>query len=409
MAQEGNRYDLGVTGSGAQSRVSDSDLNSILGGQRDLLAGERYQLAANDTGTMSDAGRGLINRNETGPHTDSTTAFRNQDGEWELAPVSVSASRNDSSPSGAYDAQGNPLSIERYLSHSGPIFDAQGNSLGQLGGAPLEIEIRGSAATESDTATSFMRGYNGEYRSVMEGEAPLAETVGRYAGAAVDSFKNFGDAMTGAGSMRNAMASWRRGDYGLSLVQGATSFAEAGSTVFSFGTAGAIRSAGTVTLRTEAEVVVANTGDKQYGVAFFGESNLGYYTRETATIGREGKSFFFMPVEDSAVVKNAADAARYTGRAPSAEAAYLQGGDVYGLSFPTDGMKISRPTAADAGGWPHFLEGGNTAVRLGDGPGAGYLVNSTREFVIPGGSTVPSGSALFKLGPNGEWIPIRKF
>jgi hypothetical protein len=148
---------------------------------------------------------------------------------------------------------------------------------------------------------------------------------------------------------------------------------------------------------------------KDYGVAFFGDSNLGYYTRDKATIGRDGKSFFFMPAEDSAVVKNAADAARYTGRAPSAEAAYLQGGDIYGLSFPTTGMQVRPPTAADAGGWPHFLEGGHTAVKLGDGPGAGYLVNPTREFVIPGGQAVPEGSVLFKLGPDGEWQTLRKF
>jgi hypothetical protein len=147
----------------------------------------------------------------------------------------------------------------------------------------------------------------------------------------------------------------------------------------------------------------------QYGVAFFGESNLKYYSVESATIGRQGKSFFIMPLEDSAVVRNASDAARYTGRAPSVEAAYLEGGHIYGLSFPTNGLKISIPTAADAGGWPHFLEGGRTAVRLGEGSSAGYLVNPTREFVVPGGKAVPKGSALFKLGPNGEWIPIRIF
>ncbi|SEL93993.1 hypothetical protein SAMN05216359_1311 [Roseateles sp. YR242] len=153
----------------------------------------------------------------------------------------------------------------------------------------------------------------------------------------------------------------------------------------------------------------AAAADKSYGVAFFGDSNLGYYTRDGATIGRSGKSFFMMPLEDSAMVKNAADAALYMGRAPSAESAYLNGGDIYGLSFPTNGMTITRPTAADAGGWPHFLEGGNTAVRLGDGPNAGYLVNPTREFVIPGGNQVPSGSVLFQLGPNGEWIPMKRF
>jgi hypothetical protein len=82
---------------------------------------------------------------------------------------------------------------------------------------------------------------------------------------------------------------------------------------------------------------------------------------------------------------------------------------LFGLSFPNDGMKTSVPTAADTAGWPHYLEGGHTAVKTGDGPNAGYLVNSTREFVTPGGSPVPEGSVLFKLGPNGEWIPIRSF
>lgn len=72
-------------------------------------------------------------------------------------------------------------------------------------------------------------------------------------------------------------------------------------------------------------------------------------------------------------------------------------------------MSVSQPTAADAGGWPHFLEGGNTAVKTGDGPTAGYLVNPTREFVMPGGDPVPPGSVLFKLGPNGDWIPMRKY
>jgi len=72
-------------------------------------------------------------------------------------------------------------------------------------------------------------------------------------------------------------------------------------------------------------------------------------------------------------------------------------------------MKTSVPTAADAAGWPHYLEGGHTAVKTGDDPNAGYLVNSTREFVTLGGSPVPEGSVLFRLGPNGEWIPIRSF
>jgi RHS repeat-associated protein len=152
----------------------------------------------------------------------------------------------------------------------------------------------------------------------------------------------------------------------------------------------------------------AATAD-EYGVAFFGENNLRYYNSESATLGREGKSFFFMPAEDAGIVKTPGDAARYTGRAPSAEKAYLEGGDIYGIKFPTKGMEVRQPTALDADGWPHFLEGGHTAVRLGEGPNAGYLINPTREFVVPGGSPMPSGSQLFKLGPGGEWIPMKQF
>jgi hypothetical protein len=153
----------------------------------------------------------------------------------------------------------------------------------------------------------------------------------------------------------------------------------------------------------------ATAAAKDYGVAFFGEDNLRYYTPDKATIGRDGRSFFMMPLEDAAIVRSSGDAARYTGMAPSAQGAYLSGGDTFGLSFPTEGMALTRPTAADAMGWPHYLEGGNTAVRLSDGPNAGYLLNPTREFVTPGGNAVPNGSVLFKLGTGGEWMPIKRF
>lgn len=151
------------------------------------------------------------------------------------------------------------------------------------------------------------------------------------------------------------------------------------------------------------------TIENEYGVAFFGQDNKAYYTPANATIGRSGRPFFLMPLEDSGIVKNAGDAARYTGMAPSAQKAYLSGGDIYGLSFPLDGMSLAKPTAADAMGWDHYLEGGTTAVKTGDGPTAGYLVNQTREFVIPGGNPVPPGSVLFQLGENGEWIPIKRY
>jgi hypothetical protein len=94
--------------------------------------------------------------------------------------------------------------------------------------------------------------------------------------------------------------------------------------------------------------------------------------------------------------------------APSAQNAYRNGGNINGFSFPIDDLSVARPTVADAGGWPHFLEGGNTAVKL-EGPNAGYMVTPVREFITPGNSPVPRGSVLFEVGPNGEWIPLRKW
>lgn len=167
---------------------------------------------------------------------------------------------------------------------------------------------------------------------------------------------------------------------------------------------------------TDAAALTAKAAQpSDYGVAFFGNSNLGYYTGETATLGRSGGSFFFMPIEDSGVIANAADASRYTGRAPSADLAYVDvanktagDGVIYGISFPLEGKSTRVPTAADAGGWPHFLEGGHTAVRI-EGDKGGFLVNPTREFVLPGGDPVPRGSMLFQLGENGSWMPLKMF
>ena len=113
-----------------------------------------------------------------------------------------------------------------------------------------------------------------------------------------------------------------------------------------------------------------------------------------------------MPLEDSSVVTNAASAYRYTGGAPSLDRAYTSGGEVYGVEFPLDGLSPRLPAVADTP-LRNFLEGGNTALRSGRDGSGGYLVNPTREFVVPGGGSMPSGSTLFKIGPNGTRIPIR--
>jgi LysM repeat protein len=101
--------------------------------------------------------------------------------------------------------------------------------------------------TESTWQGNFMRGYRGDYRSVMEGPAPTSETIGRYSGEVVDSFKNFGMSMSGARSMNAAQVSWNAGNYGTSLVQGATAFGEAGMTVFGFGLGSTARYGATMT------------------------------------------------------------------------------------------------------------------------------------------------------------------
>jgi hypothetical protein len=143
-------------------------------------------------------------------------------------------------------------------------------------------------------------------------------------------------------------------------------------------------------------------------VAFFdGESYKKYWNSSDSTLGPRDKSFFVMPVEDSAAVHNAGDAARYTGMSPATQRAYTQGGDVYGISFPAAGYSARLPTAEDAGHWAHFLEGGHTAVRT-EGPKGGFLINPTRERVIPGGGKIPAGAVIFKLGSQGEWIIVRR-
>ena len=103
--------------------------------------------------------------------------------------------------------------------------------------------------------------------------------------------------------------------------------------------------------------------EPDYRVAFFGDDNKAYCTPANATIRRAGRLFFLMPLENSGIVKNAGDAARYTGMAPSAQKAYVNRGEINGLSFPLDGMTLTKPTAADARGWAHYLEGGTTAVK----------------------------------------------
>ncbi len=94
--------------------------------------------------------------------------------------------------------------------------------------------------------------------------------------------------------------------------------------------------------------------------------------------------------------------------APSVARAYTSETPVYGVSFPTGVLSPRVPTTADANGWIHYLEGGRTAVFTG-GEKGGYLLNSTREFIVPGGGAMPHGSVLFRLEESGAWTPIRRW
>lgn len=148
--------------------------------------------------------------------------------------------------------------------------------------------------------------------------------------------------------------------------------------------------------------------NEQMGVYFFGERGLPYLDRTEATLGRAGEVHFFMPLQDARIIRNASDAARHTGNAPSVLEAYVNGRSVYGIAFPTRGLNVRIPTTADSGGYPHFLEGGRTAVRTAD-PNGGYLINRTRELVTPGGQQMPNGSNMFRVNPDGSWTPVRRY
>lgn len=124
-------------------------------------------------------------------------------------------------------------------------------------------------------------------------------------------------------------------------------------------------------------------------------------------LGREGGGFFVMPLSDSARVVDNVSAAIQSGMAPSAERAWLGGGDLFGVSIPMKGLEVKLPTAVDANGWRHFFEGGQTAVNVKNTDW--FLQNTTREFVIPGGQyALPKGTTVFRVGEQGERIPLWK-
>jgi hypothetical protein len=114
-----------------------------------------------------------------------------------------------------------------------------------------------------------------------------------------------------------------------------------------------------------------------------------------------------MPAEDAAKITSPVSAAIETGFAPSVLQAWQDSEDVYALSFPLKDLSSRYPTIEDAIGNINFRPGGNTAIRAESTDL--YLVNSTRERVITGGIPMPSGSVVFRLNDQGEWVPLWKF
>lgn len=145
-----------------------------------------------------------------------------------------------------------------------------------------------------------------------------------------------------------------------------------------------------------------DAGDRphySHGVRFFGADQLKYYTRDGATLGRDGSAVFMMPADDAVNVGSHMDAAIESGLAPNVTEAALRGQPVYGAMIPVDHLPQRLPTAEDAGGFTHYLPGGHTAVNI-DGV---HYPNATREFVVDGGTPLPAGTVVFELGPTGTW------
>lgn len=145
----------------------------------------------------------------------------------------------------------------------------------------------------------------------------------------------------------------------------------------------------------------------ELGVRFFGEQDVEFFTTANPLLGPP-KGAFFMPLDDASLMRNGADVLRGTGHSPSILEAYVIDRDIYGLSFKTEGLPVRAPTAEDAGGYLHYLQGGQTAIRLPE-PNGGYLLNETRELFVPGTQPIPQGSVLFRIGPNGEWTPVKYY
>ncbi|MDN4480274.1 hypothetical protein [Demequina muriae] len=147
------------------------------------------------------------------------------------------------------------------------------------------------------------------------------------------------------------------------------------------------------------------TDDVSRGESFFGEAALEFFEGQDVTLGAKGRVAFLMPADDGARIVDARSAAILTGMAPSVERAALEGGRLFGINVPLDGLELRVPTFHDAGGNIHFVPGGFTAVKQ-DGL---FYTNPTREAVVDGGMPLPRGTALFEVMPDGTRTVMRVF
>lgn len=108
-----------------------------------------------------------------------------------------------------------------------------------------------------------------------------------------------------------------------------------------------------------------------------------------------------MPYEDAIKIDSPAQAMFESGMAGSVTSAVQDGKPVFAAVVDTSGLPQRLPTAVDAGGWPHFIPGGHTAINI-DGH---IFPNTTREFVVDGGASLPP-TVILRLHDNGFWEPI---
>ena len=149
-----------------------------------------------------------------------------------------------------------------------------------------------------------------------------------------------------------------------------------------------------------------------YLVSYFGKDVArNHLNGNFTTLGNPVGNAWFISKEASEKMRNLNDVAWNTGMAQSVVHA-IKGGsqEIYGIRVPTEGLqgRITRPEAGD-GGSIHWREGGYTAVALRRPDGSvlhgSYFVNRVQEFVVPGQTSVPKGSTIFKFTPTSKGSP----